>query len=50
MALAFAEDVERNLVGELPVSVIVQMLAVKRSRLDMLTDDAATIVRRSDRR
>jgi hypothetical protein len=27
MALAFAEDVERNLVGELPVSAIVQMIA-----------------------
>jgi hypothetical protein len=27
MALAFAEDVERNLLGELPVSAIVQMIA-----------------------
>ena len=27
LALAFAEDVERNLVGELPVSAFVQMIA-----------------------
>jgi hypothetical protein len=27
MALAFAEDAERNLVGELPVNAIVQMIA-----------------------